>query len=125
MDPAFHLSGPLQEAPEIVTLAPHELPEFQKSNLGHFHAGVSFDAPEQIGASPWSEAVSLSRVPKKTQLVAHAAIITTNGAKLQFRRRVRSARRRVPDTHSRECRTDLCYIAVLESEFRLRNSPHA
>lgn len=82
MDPAFHLAGPLQKPPKFAAFAPHELPEFQESNLRHLHTRVSFDAPEQIGAAPRSKAMTFGGVPEEADLVAHASIINTKGVKV-------------------------------------------
>ena len=77
MDVALDFSGPSQEAPEVMALSPHELPEFQESDLLHFYAGVGLDAPEEIGAAPRGKAVSLSRIPQEADGVPHDVIITT------------------------------------------------
>src|SRR6266567_3442446 len=75
MGVTLHLSRPFQKAPEIAALAPHEFPKFQKADLRHLHAGIGFNAPEQIGTAPRGESMSPGGVPKKAKLVAHAAII--------------------------------------------------
>jgi len=61
----------------VVAFTPHEFPEFQKTDLLHLDASVSFDAPEKIGASPWSKTVAFRRIPQKENLVAHKGMITT------------------------------------------------
>jgi len=77
MDVALHLARPAQKSPQLPPLAPHELPELQKSDLGHFDAGVGFDPPQEIGTPPRSQVVALGGVPEKAQPVAHASMITT------------------------------------------------
>ena len=71
MDPAFHVSGPAEKPPEFVAFAPHKFPEFHKSDLLHLHAGVSFNAPEQIRAPPRGQAVPPSRIPQKADERGH------------------------------------------------------
>ena len=63
MDVVVHLAGPAQETPEVAALPPHELPEFQKADLLHLDARVGLDAPEEIGAAPRGEAMSLGGIP--------------------------------------------------------------
>src|SRR6476660_3832397 len=82
MDVAFHLAGPAQEAPEFVTLAPHEFPELHEADLLHLHAGVGLDAPKKIRAAPGSQTMATGGIPKEADLVAHAVIITTKGTKV-------------------------------------------
>jgi hypothetical protein len=77
MDITLHLARPPEEAPEVLALTPHELPEFQKTDLFHLDAGVGFDSPKEIWASPGSKAVAFRRIPKKTNLVAHTGMIPT------------------------------------------------
>lgn len=91
MDVVFHLAGPPQEAPEVAALTPHELPEFEESDLLHLDAGVSLDAPEKIGAAPGGEAMSLGGVPEKADTVPHAGIINTKAGTVQ-KRQYRSER---------------------------------
>jgi len=45
MDVAIHLRCPLKESPQAGTLRPQELPEFQKPDLGHLHAGEGLHTP--------------------------------------------------------------------------------
>lgn len=75
MDVTFHLARPPEEAPKVLALTPHEFPEFQKTDLFHLDAGIGFDSPEKIWASPWSKAVASRRIPKKANLVAHTGMI--------------------------------------------------
>ena len=83
MDVALHLARPLEKAPQVVPLAPHEFPELQKSDLRHLHASVCFDAPKKVGASPWGQAMAPGGVPQEAKLVAHTeTIITTKGTKV-------------------------------------------
>lgn len=81
----FHLPSPAQEAPEIVALAPHEFPKFQKADLLHLDASVGLDAPEKIRTAPGREAMSLGGVPEKADTVPHAGIINTKAGAVQKR----------------------------------------
>ena len=89
MGVALHLGCPFEKAPEIAALAPHELPKFHKTNLRHLHAGVGFDAPQQVGTSPRGQAMAFGGIPEKTEFVAHAAIIITNRPERTRRKRRR------------------------------------
>src|SRR5947207_13469629 len=80
MDVALHFARPFQKAPEVSAFPPHEFPKFQETDLRHLHTGVGFDAPEQIGTSPRSQAMSLGGIPEKAELVAHAAIIPSRSS---------------------------------------------
>jgi hypothetical protein len=71
MGVAFHLAGPLQKPPQMGPLPPHKFPELQKADLRHFDAGVSLDAPQEIGTPPGSQVVALGRVPEKAESMAH------------------------------------------------------
>ena len=62
MGVTLHLSRPAEEAPEFVTLTPHEFPELQEADLRHLNAGVGFDAPEKIWATPGSKAMAAGGV---------------------------------------------------------------
>src|SRR5262249_53742248 len=73
---AFHLRRPLEEAPQILALPPSEFPEFQKSNLLHFHPTIRFDPPQQVRTAPRSQMMAASCVPKESKHVAHAIILT-------------------------------------------------
>lgn len=77
MDVAIHLARPPKESPQVLALAPHEFPEFQKANLLHLDAGIGFDPPEKIRTSPRSEAMAFRRIPQKANLVAHTGMIRT------------------------------------------------
>ncbi len=55
----------------MAALPPGKLPELQKTDLRHLHAGVGLNAPEQIRTSPRSEMVALGGIPEETQNVAH------------------------------------------------------
>jgi hypothetical protein len=48
-----HLSGPLQKTSQLLSFPDHEAPEFQKADLVHLQAGISFHAPAQVRAAPW------------------------------------------------------------------------
>jgi len=72
MDPAVHRTRPLEKAPEVVALTPHEFPEFQEADLRHLHAGVGFDAPQQVGAAPGGQTMAFGGVPQEAETVAHA-----------------------------------------------------
>lgn len=78
MDVALDFACPSEEAPQVIALSPHKFPEFQEADLLHFDAGVGFDAPEQIGTAPRSEAMSLGGVPHEADAVPHGDIIATN-----------------------------------------------
>ena len=67
----FHLSGPLEKSPEILSLVPEKLPEFQEANLLHFDAAVRFNSPQEIGATPRSKAMAAAGVPHEAKHVAH------------------------------------------------------
>src|SRR5215472_12760611 len=71
MDIAIHLARPLQKIPEADALGPEKLPEFEKSDLRHFDAGIGLDPPQMEGTAPRSEPVAASGVPEKTQHRAH------------------------------------------------------
>lgn len=86
MDVVFHLAGPTQKAPEVVAFTPHELPEFEETDLLHLDAGVGLDAPEKIGTAPGGEAVPLGGVPEKADAVPHAGIINIKAWAVQKRR---------------------------------------
>src|ERR1700692_4686143 len=103
MDVPLNRSCPFQKAPQFAALSPHEFPEFHKADLGHLHACVGFDAPQQIGATPRRQAMAPGSIPEKAQLVAHAAIIP-----------IRSTRR-----HGNADR-----LRLLESKLRLEFLPH-
>src|SRR5580698_8303816 len=77
MDVTLHLASPLQKQPQFATLPPDEFPELQKADLGHLHASVGFNTPQQIGTPPRGQAMALGGVPQEAELVAHAAMITT------------------------------------------------
>ena len=68
---SLHLGRPLQKAPQLFTLAPHEPAELQKPDALHLDSGIGLDPPAQIGATPWRQAVTPTRVPDKTQNIAH------------------------------------------------------
>jgi hypothetical protein len=78
MGVTLHLSCPLEKAPEFAAFTPHEFPKFQKADLGHFHAGISLNTPQQVGTAPRGQAMALRGIPKEPELVAHALIITIN-----------------------------------------------
>ena len=65
MGVAVHFTCPFQETPEFPSLAPSKFPEFEKADLLHFYAAVSFDSPQQIAAAPGGEAVAAGGGPKK------------------------------------------------------------
>src|SRR5580692_5504904 len=93
--PSLHLARPLEKAPQVTALAPHEFPKFQKADLRHLHAGIGLNAPQQIGAPPRRQPMALSGIPKKANLVAHAAIIParSNGHSGRENHEPRRARR--------------------------------
>src|SRR5215470_6568871 len=68
---ALHLSCPLQETPQILALAPAELPKFQKSDLRHLDARVGLNPPEKIGTPPRRQVMASGGVPKETKDVMH------------------------------------------------------
>jgi hypothetical protein len=113
MDVVFHLAGPAKEAPEVMALTPHELPELEESDLLHLDASVGLDAPEEIGTAPGCETMSLGGVPEKAGAVPHAGIINTKAWAVQ-KRQYRNERhtplaRRTADTavpHS-NCKANL------------------
>ena len=57
-------------------LVPHELPEFQKTDLLHLHATVGFHPPQQIWAAPGGKAMAAAGVPQESQHVAHGSSIS-------------------------------------------------
>ena len=59
----FHLSRPLQESHELLSLAEHEAPEFHEANFVHLEAAIRFHAPAQVGAAPGREAMSARGIP--------------------------------------------------------------
>jgi len=71
MDVPFHLARPLQKPPQMDPLAPYEFPKLQKPDLCHLYAGISLDAPQEIGAPPRSQAMVFGRVPEKAECIAH------------------------------------------------------
>jgi tetratricopeptide (TPR) repeat protein len=77
----FHLAGPLQEAPQVLALAPDKLPEGDEADPGHLDAAVSFDPPAQVGTAPGREVMSASGVPEKTQHLTH--VVGASIARLQ------------------------------------------
>ena len=117
MDIALHLVGPTQEAPEFVTLAPHEFPELQKADLLHLDAGVGFDSPEKVRASPRGKAMAAGSVPQKADLVPHAAIIPTTRASQKITMSIGP----LISTHESDTEGG-CHLhfAVLESKLCLR-----
>src|SRR5262249_41882902 len=74
VDVVVHLAGPLQESPQAVAFGPQKLPEFEEADLGHLNAGVRFDAPEQVGATPGGDPVAASRIPEEAQHLSHLAL---------------------------------------------------
>jgi len=79
MDVAFHLASPSQKAPEVVALPPHKFPEFQKTDLLHFDAGIGLNAPKKVGASPRGQAMAFCCIPQEADSVPHGAIIPIKG----------------------------------------------
>src|SRR3982074_3552377 len=71
MDVALHLAGPLEKAPKILALPPHEFPKLQEADLCHLHAAISLDPPQEIGTPPRRQAMAPSRIPQKTKCIAH------------------------------------------------------
>jgi|SRR5271157_2782559 len=67
----LHLARPLEEAQKLFALTPRESEELQEADALHFYAGVGFNSPAEIGATPRREVMAASRVPQKAQDVAH------------------------------------------------------
>lgn len=68
---AIHLGGPLQEAQQFQSLAPHEPAEFQKADAVHLDARVGLNAPAEIRAAPWRQVMAARGVPDEEEDVAH------------------------------------------------------
>ena len=75
MGVTLHVPGPAQETPEVVALAPHEFPKFYKTNLLHLDAGVGFNPPKKVRATPRSQVMATGGVPEEADLL-HGAIIS-------------------------------------------------
>ena len=54
-----------------MALGPEKLPELEKTDLGHFDAGVGFDAPQQVGTAPRRDPVTTRAIPEKAQHLVH------------------------------------------------------
>ena len=67
----FHSCCPLQEAEQLMTRAPHEGPEFEKTNFVHLDASVGLDSPTQIWAPPRHKAMAASCDPHEVQNSFH------------------------------------------------------
>ena len=67
----FHRRSPLQKAHELVSRSPDKSPEFEKPDFVHLDAGVGRDAPTQVGAAPWCEAVAAGSNPDEAQNSFH------------------------------------------------------
>src|SRR5580692_333576 len=94
MDPAVHRACPLEEAPEVVAFAPHKFPEFQEADLGHLHAGVGFDAPQQVGAAPGGQTMAFGGVPQEAETVAHVDIIPARSGSASWKKNLEPLRAR-------------------------------
>jgi len=71
----LHFRGPFQEPPKVVALPPEKFDEFEHADLVHFHAGIGFDPPQEIGAAPGREAMPASGIPEEPEHVTHHYII--------------------------------------------------
>jgi hypothetical protein len=87
MDVAVYFPSPVQKPPEVVALMPHELPELQKTDLGHLDAAVGLDPPQEVRTAPGSEAMAARGIPQEAEHVSHAVAMiaeTQGGGKILF-----------------------------------------
>ncbi len=66
-----HLTRPFEKAPEVGALVPDKLPKFQKTNIFHLYAAISFYAPQKIWTTPRREAMAASCIPPETKHGRH------------------------------------------------------
>ena len=71
MSVTLHLARPLEKPPEIIALPPHEFPKLQETDLCHFHAAISLNAPQEIRAPPRRQAMAPGCIPQEAKCVAH------------------------------------------------------
>jgi hypothetical protein len=59
----MHAIGPAQKMREFVSMGPAESPEIARSDLFGVQSLMGLDAPPQIRAAPWAQAITFGESP--------------------------------------------------------------
>ena len=74
----FLLCGPVEVAAELLAVGPAETEEFTRGDFFGVEAGISFDSPAQIGASPRCEAITPGQTPGECELLDQKLSLAPN-----------------------------------------------
>ena len=74
----FLLCGPVQVASQFFTVGPAETEELARGDFVRVQAGVGFDSPAQIGASPRCEAIAPGQTPGECELLDQKLSLAPN-----------------------------------------------
>src|SRR5436305_5434612 len=63
----LYLIGPACDSKKVVAEAPHQRPEFTKPDGVGGDAEIGLQAPTQVGALPWAQAIASHRAPQERE----------------------------------------------------------